>query len=78
MIETHGKTIHLFMKYRGISFMGGGTYQEHLNLLKEFGQVWWGNYGRVINQDIKRVMLNQIMNKIPTFCYLYDNFLMEN
>ena len=70
--------IHLFIKFRDDFIKEDqtivNTYKEHLNILNTKGEVWWGNFGRRINDNMIGIFERQINRKIITYAYLHEKF----
>lgn len=66
--ETH--TIHLVLKYGKHIAPKPGTIALHKQVIKEYGCVWIGKWGRIVGNPLKEALTKQINDGIKTYVFL--------
>jgi hypothetical protein len=63
-------TLHMVLKYGEHKAPPPGTIAIHSNIMKEFGTVWMGKWGKSTGKPFIRILKKQIDSDLPTYVFL--------
>jgi len=69
-IEITKTPVHLLLRFSDSLLKGGDTIEEHNQVVKCKGAVWFGKMGQTVSQNRIDILNGQVENGIPTYVYL--------